>query len=413
MHTDKSTALKRSISLPMLIFYGLGTMIGGGIYALVGKVAGAAGMAAPFSFMLSAVLALLTAFSYAELSSRYPVSAGEVKYVNVAFSQRYFSMLVGWLVIFMGISSTAALTNATAGFIQDFVDLPTIPLIILLVATLGGLAAWGISESVTVVMAITLIELAGLLFVVMTGSSELASLTTRWSEIVPPATQFDMIIWGSILSGAFLAFYAFIGFEDMVNVAEEVKDVRRTMPIAIIACICITMLVYMLVITVAVLAVPTDELAASNTPLRLILEHTAPGTSTHAMGFISMLATINGALVQTIMATRVLYGMAGTHKAPVYFRHVSYRTRTPVRATLLIVVGMLVFALWLDLESLARTTSAIILFIFTAVNAALLKLKWTQQLEPYGGMRTPWWACLAAFVTCLAMFIFGIFKLLS
>ncbi len=411
---EQNHDLKRSISLPLLIFYGLGTMVGGGIYALTGKVVGMAGMYAPIAFALSAVLALITAFSYAELASRFPFSAGEVRYISAAFARKSFASLSGWLIIFTGIVSSAALANATTGFIQDFIDLPELWLTAAIVLTLGGVAAWGITQSVALVTLITLIEIGGLLLIVFVGLDDLATLGARWPELVPPIEMSELALWSGIFSGAFLAFYAFIGFEDMVNIAEEVKDVRRTMPVAIIICIILTLVFYVLVALVAVLAVEPNTLAASNTPLATIMESTGPGVPPALMGVISILATVNGVLVQIIMGSRVLYGMANGGHAPAFFSYISQRTRTPIWATGSVVIATLVCAMLFDLTTLAKVTSAIILFIFVSVNAALLKLKLSGTIkEDNGFFLVPWWLPLLGLVVCSAMLIFEIGKTLA
>lgn len=404
--------LKRVISLPFLILYGLGTMVGGGIYALIGKVAGIAGMYAPISFTLSALLALITIFSYAEMSARFPYSAGEVRYVSAAFNRKRFSQLVGWLVIFTGMVSAAALANATAGFIQDFIFIPTAPLIVMVIFFLGAVAAWGITESLALVTLITLIEVGGLFLVIFTGWGDLAALETRWPELIPTQNFYDIAILSSILSGAFLAFYAFIGFEDMVNVAEEVKDVRRTMPIAIITCMIMTLLIYVLVSLIAVLSVPPHELAQSNTPMSLIMERHDSNIPPSVMGLISMLASVNGALVQMIMGARVLYGMAKGGEAPKFFANVNTKTQTPLRATVVIIIVAFIFALMFDLTTLARMTSTIILFIFACVNASLLKLKWNKQDDNKEAFTVPFWLPLCGVIICCIMLSFEIWQVL-
>ncbi|PCI55528.1 MAG: amino acid permease [Alphaproteobacteria bacterium] len=408
----KNDNLKRSISLPLLILYGLGTMIGGGIYALTGKVIGVAGMYAPIAFALSAFLALITAFSYAEMAARFPLSAGEVRYVNAAFSRKNFATLIGWLVIFMAVVSAAALASATAGFIQDFINLPEGPLTAVIVLTLGLVAAWGITQSVALVTIITLIEIGGLLLIVFTGRHDLATLDTRWTELIPQQAELhDFVLWSSILSGAFLAFYAFIGFEDMVNVAEEVKDVQRAMPRAIIICIVLTLIMYVLVALVAVLSVPLADLAQSNTPMAVIMDHNGEGIPPYLMGLISILATVNGALVQIIMGARVLYGMGKGGEAPVLFGRVHHKTQTPLQATSFVIVAALILALLFDLGVLARVTSTIILFVFAVVNAALLKIKWTEDVPPQGLFSIHWSIPLTGFAVCSTMLAFEIGRL--
>ncbi|MFC7048344.1 APC family permease [Emcibacter nanhaiensis] len=404
--------LRRSINLPFLVFYGLGTIVGGGIYAMTGKVAGIAGLYAPVAFLISASIALITAFSYAEMAGRYPLSAGEVRYVDAGFSRRRFSMLIGWMIIFTGIVSSATLANATAGFIVDFIELPVLPLRAGIILLLGLIACWGIRESVSLVAIITLIEVGGLLLVVVLSRQELATIGTRWRELLPPVGAGDLAIWSSIFSAAFLAFYTFIGFEDMVNVAEEVKDVRRTLPAAILICIFLSMTLYVLVALAAVLTVPPQELAQSNTPLATIASWSDHMLPPWLLGAISILATINGILVQIIMSSRVLHGMANGNEAPAVFRRVNSFTRTPLEASLFVIGLVLFFSLVLDLATLAKTTSAVILFVFAAVNASLLKLKWTGKAAPDGVFTTWWGVPLLGFISCSGMLLFKLVEFL-
>lgn len=403
MTGEDDQSLKRTITLPQMVFYGLGTTIGGGIYALTGKVAGIAGMYAPVSFMVSAVLILISAFSYAEMSTRYPISAGAAQYVRAAFDKKSFTLLIGWLLIFTGVVSAAALSNATAGFIQDMTGLPRGVLVTGLVLLIGAIAAWGISESVAMVVTITLIEVGGLLLVIFSAGGSLGDFGARLPEMIPPVN--DLVLWTGIMSGAFLAFYAFIGFEDMVNVAEEVKDVKRTMPLAILLCLFATMVIYLLVIVTAILTVSPDELAESNTPLALIMERGGSTLPPQVMSIISMLATINGALVQIVMGSRVLYGLSKAGQAPAIFGKVHAFTRTPLESTAVVSGLILVFALLLELTMLARVASAIILVIFTAVNAALLKIKLTEGAPPEGTFIVPVWVPVVGTITCVALLV--------
>ncbi len=403
-------SLKRTISLPQMIFYGLGTTIGGGIYALTGKVAGAAGMHAPFSFLVSGLLILISAFSYAEMSTRYPVSAGGAQYVRAAFDKKAFTLLIGWLLIFTGIVSGAVLGNATAGFLHDLTGLPHAALTAILVLGIGAVAAWGIAESVWMVVVITLIEVGGLLLVVTTSGGALGDIGARWTEMIPPFS--DITIWGGIVSGAFLAFYAFIGFEDMVNVAEEVKDARKVMPRAILICLFATLAIYLLVIVTAILTVPPSELAQSNTPLAMIMDRGGSAVPPPVMGVISMLATINGALVQIVMGSRVLYGLSRAGDGPALFARVHPVTRTPLEATGFMVLLILVFAVLLDITVLAKAASAIILIIFASVNAALLKLKLTESTSPEGVFRVPFWVPVTGVISCVALLVSELWRLL-
>ena len=260
--------LNRSVSLPLLIFYGVGTIVGGGFYALVGKVSGEAGLYAPIALAIAGTFALLTGLSFSELVSRFPVSAGEVRYVSEGFKRNWIAQLTGTLVILTGIVSAAALAVATVGFLQDFINVPAAPAICLLVIAMGAVAAWGIGQSVFLVAVITVIEVGALIYVVAVAEGELSELTTTWRTFLP---SLDGDVWVGIFSAAFLAFYAFIGFEDLVNIAEEAKAPRRNMPIAIIVSVILSTSIYVLVSLAALLSVPPEQLAASNTPVAEIV----------------------------------------------------------------------------------------------------------------------------------------------
>ncbi|MDX1486655.1 MAG: amino acid permease, partial [Acidiferrobacterales bacterium] len=352
--------LKRSLSLPLITFYGIGTIVGAGIYVLIGEVAGLAGIYAPVAFALAALIAGFSAFSYAELSARYPRSAGEAVYVDAAFHRPLLSALTGWAVVLIGIVSAATIANGFVGYLHLFVQVPEGLAISSLVVALGLLAIWGISESVWVATVITVLELLGLLMVLFLAGDSLAQLPHRWSELVP---ALESTPWVGIVLGAFIAFYAFIGFEDMVNVAEEVKNPQRNLPLAIILALFITSGIYILIALTAVLAVPPEVLSQSKAPLATLIEE-AGNHSPVSIGLISLIAVVNGALIQIIMASRVVYGMAQQHAAPTTFAVVNPKTQTPIRATVLIIIAVLTLALWLPLVKLATITSFITLMVF-------------------------------------------------
>jgi len=385
--------LKRSLSLTQVTLYGLGTTIGAGIYALVGKVAGAAGYYAPLSFLLASVLVAFTALSFAEMSVRYPRAAGEAEYMRQGFGSGRFGLVVGLLVVAAGMVSSGTIVNAFVGYlnelISEFLYVPGWLAIVVLVASLAVLAAWGIAQSVWAAGVLTILEIVGLLLVVWFAGDSLATVPERLPELLPPA---DIAVWSAIFAGAFLAFYAFIGFEDMVNVAEEVKDVTRELPKAIVLTLALTLVLYFLVSLVSVLTVPPAVLAADDAPLSLVYQ-TATGGAPRIISAIGVLAIVNGALIQMIMAARVLYGLSRQGELPAVLGKVHPRTHTPVVATALVAGIVLVLALWLPLETLARTTSVITLCIFAAVNLALLQVK-RREPRPAGIVIFPLWVPL-------------------
>ncbi len=399
--------LKRSLSLTAITFYGLGTILGAGIYVLVGKVAGYAGLYAPFAFLVAAVLAAFTGLSYAELCARYPKSAGVALYTHHGFGRRRLSVTLGFLIILTGLVSAATLANGFVGYLQVFVAAPDWLVITLLVLALGALAAWGIEESAFAAIAITLIELGGLLLILAVAGGSLRELPARLPELVPP---FEAAAWQGILLGAFLAFYAFIGFEDMVNVAEEVKDPTRNLPRGILWALAAATVLYMLVALTAVLALPPAELAATRVPLALVYER-ATGSAPTLISLISLFAVVNGALVQIVMGSRVLFGMSREgwlHRA---LGHVHLRTRTPLAATALVTAAVLALALWLPLVTLAQVTSYVILVVFAIINLALVRIK-RRTPRPAAIRVYPLWVPLAGFVTTTAFVAYQSIELL-
>jgi len=359
--------LRRVISFPLLLLYGLGTTVGAGIYALMGPVASHAGGAAPLSFLIASSLAGLTAVSFAALSARFPRSAGEAVYFREAFGQRTGASLLGLAVVLSGCVSAATISRAFAGYLQGVVDVPAWLSILAVVLVLTAVAIWGIQQSLSLAAVVTLIEIAGLLLVVWAARGALDELPARASELWPSVPG---AAWPGVFAGGLIAFYAFLGFEDMVNVAEEVKDVRHAMPLAIGLTLVLTTLIYILVATVSVLTVPPAALMASKEPLALVYR-TASGSQSPLLNAIAILAMMNGAMIQIVMASRVLYGLAGEPLVPRGVGQVHARFRTPHRATLGVGALILALALFFPIEPLAAAASSITLLVFSAVNASL------------------------------------------
>jgi len=376
--------LKRSLNLPLLTLYGLGTILGAGIYVLVGKVAGVAGMYAPIAFVVSALLATFTGLSYAELSARYPRSAGEAVYISQAFASQSLARIIGWMVILTGVVSAATISNGFAGYLAVFIPIPDYLAISLLVVVIAALACWGIAESVGVAALITSVEIIGLFLVLWALGDNFSRLPQQLDHFIPPL---EGGIWMSIFLGAFLAFYAFIGFEDMVNVAEEVAQPQRTIPMAIILALLIASVLYFLISLAALLSLPLDDLVATDSPMVTLLEQHHP-TIAKALGVISLVAVVNGALVQMIMGARVLYGMSGQGLAPALFGQIATLTRTPVVATLCVAAVIWLMAIAFPLVTLAKLTSFIILAVFALVNLALVIIQRKYPLNNDNGEKS-------------------------
>lgn len=354
----------------MLTLYGLGTILGAGIYVLVGKVALHAGVYAPIAFVVAALLAGLTGYSYAALSSRHPKSAGEAVYLQKAFNLSWLSTLVGWMVVLTGVVSAATITNGFVGYLQVFVPITDFWAITLLLFAMVALAIWGVRESVIVTAITTILGIIGLVLILIFSLPALQTLPDHLNALTPPP---ESDVWFGILLGAFLAFYAFIGFEDMVNMAEEVHHPETTLPKAIMLAIVISSLLYYLIALAAVLQLPLEQLTASKAPMADIM-HQHSKQAAKFISLISLAAVVNGALVQIIMGARVLYGMGRDSLAPQWLASIHSTRQTPHVATLLIGVVVWLLATNLNLAALAKITSFIILVVFLFVNIALIRL---------------------------------------
>ncbi len=363
--------LKRSLSLPLLTLYGLGTTIGAGIYALLGEIAGVADYGAPWSFLLASIIAGFTACSFAELAARFPRAAGAALYVQQGFESQRLSLLVGLLVAASGLVSSAALLNGFFGYLQQFLVADRVLVLCLAGLVLGTLAAWGIVESVAVAALITLIEIGGILAVVIVSGENLAQLPARWTDFIPGTERAS---WSGIFVGVTLAFYAFIGFEDMVDVAEEVKDVKRNMPRGILLTLGVSTALYMVLMLTALLSLDPSVLAASSAPMASLYQANT-GSSSSIISLIALFAIINGALIQTVMVSRVLYGLSARGQLPRWFSQVNARTQTPVAATVFCTSLLISLALLGHLAGLAKLTSLLMLGIFSLVNFALWRVK--------------------------------------
>jgi len=392
--------LKRSVSLPMVTLYGLGTIIGAGIFVLIGKVAGIAGIYAPISFLVASIIAAFTAFSYAELASRFPKSAGEAIYLEEVFHRHGFSVAMGLAIAAVGIISAATITNGAVGYIRIFIDLPPWLIVLLLVAFLTLLAAWGISASVAVASFTTAITIVGLIIVIVVNHDALALLPSRLPQLLPG----DPGLWGAIVFGGFVAFYAFIGFEDMINIAEEVKSPERNMPLAILLALAAATVLYLLISLVAVLAHDPAKLAASDAPLTALIADDRPAVKL-AIGIISILAIVDGILIQIIKSSRILYGMSRQRLIPPLFDRVHPYTQTPLLATVTVAALVLLLSLSLPLLTLAQSTSFITLLVFAIVNFTLWRLKTKGDAANSPAINLPLWVPAVGAISCIVFIL--------
>ena len=390
------TTLKRRIGLGLLTAYGVGVMVGAGIYVIVGAVAGAAGVWAPLAFLLAGLVALPSALSYSEFSTRLPEAAGEAVFIEAGFQSRWLAVVVGLAIVFAGTVSAATVLRGGVGYLFDILPISHVALTLVLGVVLMLVAIVGVLESLLLVALFTVAEVLGLAVVVWAGF-DAAPVETI---LAPPVPH-----WPGIASAIALCFFAFIGFEDIVNMAEEVREPERTMPRAILLSLAITAALYGLVSYAAVRSVPVEILSSSEQPLTLVWE-TSQGSSAKFLSAIAVAAAVNGVLAQIIMAARVLFGLGRRSSFLAIFTQAHPRFGTPVRATLLIGSLVVLGAIALPIVSLAKITSGILLSVFLMVNIALILLKRRNPEAPFRiSVWVPWAGTLAA-LAALA-FAFG------
>ncbi len=370
--------LSRRLNLPLLTIFGLGTMVGAGIYVLVGEILAVSGNFAPWAFLLAAVVAGFTAISYGELASHYPKSAGEAVYVDQAFSRPLLTQITGWAVVTTGLVSSGTLANGFAGYLSFFYPGAEGIAATGFILVLGVIAAWGIGHTVWFAAAITATSIFGLLAVLAMSGRYLANFPEVWPTMVPSGDA-----WLAISLGAFVAFYAFVGFEDMVNVAEETREPERIMSPAIMLALLGAAILYVMVATVAVLANTELNLAGNPAPLAAMVAHTGDRWPA-IIAVLSMLSVTNSALAQIVMVSRVVYGMARAGNAPEVLATVHPKRHTPIVSTILTVLVITLLATWFPLLTLAKATSFVILIVFTLINLSLIRLKLSGRIRRSG-----------------------------
>lgn len=369
----ETESLKRVFGLTTLVIYGVGDILGAGIYAVVGKIAGLSGTMVWASFLCAMLVAALTALSYAELGSRLPKSGGVAYFIHSAFRNEWLSMLVGWLMFCTCLVSMATLSIAFSGYLNAFAPvLPTWAIVIALFAGLAFVNFRGMKESSALNIFCTTLEVSGLIIVILVSASFL--LSGNSTAAAPPVPGAAVGI-NAILQGAALAFYAFIGFEDIVNVAEEVKNPERNVPRAILLALAIAGVIYVLVSWLATQVMSPAELSASGAPLLDVVKRAQPNFPPLVFTVIALFAVLNTALLNFVTASRLLFGMSREGLLPAWLGKLHPERLTPHRTFLVILPIAILLALSGTLQFLAGTTATLIMAMFCLVNLSLLVIK--------------------------------------
>ncbi|WP_292407679.1 MULTISPECIES: APC family permease [unclassified Methanoculleus] len=359
------THLRRELGLPAVTLSGVGIILGAGIYALLGEAAGMAGNAVWLTFAIAAAIAAFSALSYAELSSMYPRASAEFEYVSHAFGRK-LAFVVGWLIILSGILGAATVSLGFAGYFSDLVGLPLLLSAILIILILAGILFSGIKETARVAIILTLIEVGGIVMVILIGLPHLGEVNyLEMPQGIP-----------GLLRASALVFFAYMGFEEMVKLSEETKNPERTIPIALIIALGISVLLYILVSLAAVSVVGWEQLAASRAPFADVASISLGPVAFTVISVIALFATANTALLMMMASSRIIYGMASEFSLPAVFARVHSLTRTPWTAIIAVALATMVFLFAGEIDFVANVANFTLFVTFVVINASVILLRY-------------------------------------
>jgi amino acid transporter len=398
--------LKRTIGITQLTLYALGSMLGSGIYGLIGQAAGLVGNAVWLSFSVALVAALMTALSYASLGSRHPRAGGAAYVTQRAFHIPILSFVTGLALVCSGLSSVATQSKVFAANVNALLGLNSIPVEFIalgFILILAGIVFRGIRESMWANVVCTIIEASGLLIVIAVGMS-------YWGSVdlfeIPPEKADSSLLY-LVMLGSVLTFFAFIGFEDTINVAEECKNPQVTIPVSLMMATAAAAVLYIAVAITAVSVVPWRELAAAPAPLSAVMQKAAPEFPSVVLVFITLFAVANTALVNYVTASRLIYGMSRQGLLPGNLGVVHASRQTPHIAIVVLLLVLVPLALVGSIAELASATVLLLLFVFTIVNGALAVLK-MRPGERKGSFEVPLFVPVVGAVVCAILIVFRV-----
>ncbi len=381
--TDEAEGLDRSLGMWQVTASGVGIIVGAGIYVLIGEATAIAGPRVWLSFLIAAGLSMLTGLSYAELSSMYPKAGAEFEYARQVFP-RWASFLVGW-VMFVGlIVATAAVSLGFGQYLGGFLDVSRQEGAFLLLAGIGAVAFSGIRRSAALTLLLSVVQVAGLVFVVVIGVPHLGE-----ADLLAGPAGSSGLIGSGIIGAAALVFFAFIGFDEVITLAEETRSPTRTVPRALLLALGVSTLLYMGVAVSAVNVIGAEALASSDRPLADVIDHVLGGRGADVVAVIALMATTNTSLLCLTASSRIQYGMAEAGALPPVVGQLGPRSRAPRVAIGLSLVAAAGFVLLGDLSVVASVTDLAVYLVFIAVNVVVVMLRLREPDRPRP-FRSPW-----------------------
>ena len=385
--------LRRTLGLFEVTLSGIGIILGAGIYALIGEAAGLAGNAVWISFALSALVAVFTGLSYAELASMFPKASAEYEYTSQAFG-RFPAFIIGWLIIFSGVIGAAAVSLGFAGYFQALTGVPLLPSALLLLAVLSAIISVGIKQSARLAIIFTAIEALGLVIIIILGIPYLGRVNLL--EMSP-------LGFSGIFQASALIFFAFMGFEEMVKLSEETKDPEKNIPRGLMLAISASIVLYITVALSAVSVLGWERLSQSSAPFADIAYSALGANASTIISIIALFATTNTVLLMLLASSRIIYGMAQSGSLPQILANVHPQRRTPWTATLLSMALAMAFVSFQDIAFVANVNNFTIFVTFMVINAALIVLRYRKP-EVYRPFQVPFSWGRFPLLPCLGIF---------
>jgi len=364
-HQKKDLTLRRNLGLLEATSVGVGMICGAGIYILIGAATGMAGNSVWLAFLISAVVALFTGFSYAELSSLFPKDAGEYVYADEAFGRKV-AHIVGWLILIAGIIATATVAFGFGSYFYSMVGTPIVVTALVIIALFTAINIIGVKQSTFLNIIMTLIEVGGLLLIIGLSFRHLGSV-----DYMEMPFGFN-----GVFSAAALIFFAFIGFECVVKMSEETRNPERTIPKALLLSIAITTVLYVLVAVSAVSVLGWEKIGASSAPLADVAAAAFGPKAFLVLGVIALFSTANTILIDILTTSRLAYGMGADKSLPTILARIHPKTKTPWIAVIFVAAAAGLFVLWGNLHFVAELTDFAIFLTFIIVNLALIMLRY-------------------------------------
>ena len=399
MTKKKRLKLKRELGLWQCTLIGVGVIVGAGIYALVGEAAAEAGNAVWISFLISSLVAMFTALSYAELSSMYPKDSAEYIYCKKPLG-KMIAYVVAFMILIGTIIAASAVSLGFGGYLAKLVPLNVIVLAAIGLIVFGIIAFWKIEVSSNITIVFSIISIIGLLIIVALGGK-------YFGKVDYLSMPFG---WPGIFSAGALIFFAFLGFEDLVKLSEETKNPRKTIPKALILSITICAVLYILVSVASISVLGYEKLGDSKAPLAAVANQVFGANVSLLLIIIALCATGSTLLMLLIAASRTVYGYANESLLPKMFARVHKKTRTPHIAIIIVTIVSILVALLGDIKSVANVTNFLVFITFIMINLAVIILRYTdpkmkREYKVHGSIGKLPIIPVLGMITCIIMII--------